>query len=84
MATVQYELWARDETGQRDQLIRSGSVAAGGWEDVAISDPAAPTAIAVRPNTPFSFVLKSDVQLTASLRHDDFGGSAGESFIPLA
>ena len=84
MATVQYELWARYETGQRDQLIRSGSVAAGGWEDVAISDPAAPTAIAVRPNTPFSFVLKSDGQLTASLRHDDFGGSAGESFIPLA
>jgi hypothetical protein len=81
MLTVQYELWARYETGQRDQLIRAGTIAPGGWDDVSISDPANPSAIAVRPDTPYALVLKSDGQLTAALRHDDFGSSAGESFI---
>jgi hypothetical protein len=80
MATVQYELWARYEVGQRDQLIRAGSITPGGWTDVEISDPANPAAIAVRANTPFAFVLKSDGQLSAALRHDDFNSSTGESF----
>ncbi|MBX3376716.1 MAG: hypothetical protein KF678_06905 [Phycisphaeraceae bacterium] len=80
MTTVQYELWARYETGQRDQLIRSGSLAPGAWADVAISDPDNPGAIAVRPDTPFAFVLRSSGQVTAALRHDDWGSSAGNSF----
>jgi hypothetical protein len=84
MLTVQYELWARYETGQRDQLIRAGTIAPGGWEDVSVSDPASPESMVVRPDSPFSFVLKSTGRLTAALRHDDFGSSAGESFVPIA
>lgn len=84
MLTVEYELWARYETGARDQLIRAGSIVPGGWADVSIADPANPSAIAVRSDTPFSFVLKSNGRLAATLRHDDFGSSAGESFIASA
>lgn len=81
MATVEFELWARYETGQRDQLIRSGTINPGEWAGVLVSDPADPAAIAVRPDAPFSFVLRSDGELNAMLQHDDFGASAAESFV---
>ena len=72
-APVQFELWARYETGQRDQLLRSGTLVPGAWAEVAISDPANPSGILVRPNAPFALVLKSDGELSATLRHDEKG-----------
>jgi hypothetical protein len=77
---AEYELWARYETGERDQLIASGTIAALSRGGVTISDSQNPGATVVRKNTPYALELLSSLPLTATLSHYDFDSAIGESF----
>lgn len=81
---TEYEIWAHYETGQRDQLLKSGIVHGRIREDIRISDPVEPGAILVRENTPYALEIRSSAKLEATLRHDDFSSTAGESFTTAA
>lgn len=77
---AEYELWARYETGVRDQLIASGTIAALSRGGVTVSDSQNPGATVVRKDTPFALELRSSVRVTATLSHYDFDSAIGESF----
>ncbi len=77
---AEYELWARYETGERDQLIASGTIAALSRGGVTVSDSQNPGATVVRKDTPFALELRSSVRVTATLSHYDFDSAIGESF----
>ena len=77
---AEYELWARYETGERDQLVASGTIAALSRGGVTISDSQNPSATVVRKNTPYALELQSSLPLTATLSHYDFDSAIGESF----
>lgn len=77
---AQYELWAHYETGERDQLIASGTIAAFSRGGVTISDSQNPGQRVVRANTPYALELRSSQQVTATLSHYDFDSAIGESF----
>lgn len=75
-----YELWAKYELGERDQLIASGTIPANTRGGVTISDVARPNETLVRKGEPYALVLKSSQPLAATLSHYDFGTAVGESF----
>lgn len=75
-----YELWARYEAGVRDQLLSSGTLGVGERLELDISTAGAPETMLVRSGEPYAFELRSDGQLAATLKHDDFGGATAESF----
>lgn len=77
---AQYELWARYETGERDQLIATGTIAANSRGGVTVSDSRNPGATVVRKNTPYALELRSSLPVTATLSHYDFDSAIGESF----
>ena len=77
---AEYELWARYETGERDQILASGIIEAGHRQDITLTAAGGAAGRVVRSDTPFSLELKASEPLTATLRHDDFGGSTAEDF----
>lgn len=77
---VTYELHARYETGDRDQLISSGTIAANTRGGVTIAETRNPAATIVRKNEPYALVLRSTLPLAATFSHYDFGTTIGESF----
>jgi hypothetical protein len=77
---VEYELHARYEDGERDQLISSGRIAPSSRDGVTISTKDRPEVTRVRKNSPYALVLKSTAPLSATLSHYDFGVAVGESF----
>lgn len=77
---AEYELWARYETGERDQILASGILEAGRREDITLTAAGGAAVRVVRSDTPFALELKASEHLTATLRHDDFGGSTAEDF----
>jgi len=77
---VQFQLLARYETGERDQIIATGTIAANSRGGVTVSDSQNPGARVVRPNTPYALVLNSSLAVTAAISRYDFGTAIGESF----
>ncbi|MDX2148384.1 MAG: DUF5719 family protein [Planctomycetota bacterium] len=77
---VAYELHARYEWGQRDQLIASGVIAPSARGGVTISDAQRPEDRVVRGDTPYALVLRSSLPLAAQFSHYDFGTAIGEAF----
>lgn len=75
-----FELTARYETGARDQVLASGSLAPGEIREIVIASAEDPGARLVRKATPFALELCSDGELSATLRHDDFGGVIVQAF----
>ena len=75
-----YELMARYETGERDQVLASGTLGAGEIREVTIATAGDPASRLVRKAAPFSLELSSEHELSATLRHDDFGGVIVQSF----
>lgn len=75
-----YELLARYEVGERDEVIASGSIDGLGQDEITISEAGFLEGMRVRSDTPYSLVLQSDAPLSATFRHDDFGGSTAEAF----
>ncbi|MCZ7633400.1 MAG: hypothetical protein M5U20_07945 [Phycisphaerales bacterium] len=77
---VRYELHARYEVGERDQLISKGVLPARSRGGVTISLAGRPDLMLVRPDTPYALVLKAEDALGATISHYDFGTAIGESF----
>lgn len=75
-----FELWARYEVGERDQLLASGVLGPQEQTEIMLAEAGEPGSRLVRKSTPFALELESDQPLTASLRHDDFGGQTSQTF----
>lgn len=75
-----FQLLARYETGERDQLLAEGTLAPGEIREITIASAGDPDGRLVRKATPFALELCSDGELSATLRHDDFGGVIVQSF----
>lgn len=81
---VEFELHARYEWGERDQIIASGSIRAGARDGVTITEFNRPDDSRVRRGVPYALVLKSSLPLAATMSHYDFGTAVGESFTTTA
>lgn len=77
---VTYELHARYETGERDQLLSSGTIAPGTRGGVTINRAGSPAERLARPDTPYALVLKTSGPVGATMSHYDFGTAVGEAF----
>ncbi len=77
---VEYELHARYEIGDRDQLIARGTIPAFSRGGVTISDSQAVEDRLVRKDEPYALVLKATAPVSATMSHYDFGTAIGESF----
>ncbi|MDX2148766.1 MAG: hypothetical protein SFZ23_14730 [Planctomycetota bacterium] len=77
---VEFELHARYEWGERDQLLASGTIPPTARGGVTISDSQNPAAALARPNVPYALVLRATAPLAATFSHYDFGTAIGESF----
>jgi hypothetical protein len=77
---VEYELHARYETGERDQILADGVIPAGMRSGVTINRADDPASMLVRPDTPYALELRASAPLAATISHYDFGTSIGESF----
>lgn len=63
---AEYELWARYETGERDQILASGIIEAGHRQDITLTAAGGAAGRVVRSDTPFSLELKASEPLTAT------------------
>jgi hypothetical protein len=77
---VEYELHARYEWGERDQLLWEGVVPAHTRGGVTISEATRPLETLARKDVPYALVLKASDRLAATLSHYDFNVAIGESF----
>lgn len=79
---VNYTVIVRYETGARDAVIHSGSIAPNtrGGHDVTLRDH--PGKAMVRLGVPYAVEIRSDGPLGATMSHYDFGTAIGESFTP--
>jgi hypothetical protein len=77
---AQFELHARYEVGERDQLLASGTIAPHSRGGVTISEAGRPEDRLVRKDTPYALVLRSTQPISATMSHYDFGSAIGQSF----
>ncbi|MFG0285141.1 MAG: hypothetical protein ACF8R7_12025 [Phycisphaerales bacterium JB039] len=77
---AEFELWARYERGQRDQLLVSGALAGGQRDSIVITEQGRSDTRLVRTDVPYALVLRSSEPLAAEFKHDDFGGETSEAF----
>ncbi|MEL7474317.1 MAG: hypothetical protein AAGK04_13445, partial [Planctomycetota bacterium] len=77
---VSYTVIARYETGERDQILRTGSLAAGQRGGLDLSRGTDGSPVNLRPGAPFSIEIQSDGPLGATLAHYDFGATLGDAF----
>jgi len=77
---VRYELHARYEVGERDQLLAEGVIAPGTRGGVTINRAGSPSERLARPDTPYALVLRTSGPVGATMSHYDFGTAVGESF----
>jgi hypothetical protein len=77
---VRYELHARYEAGERDQLLASGTIASHTRGGVTINRAGEPGSMLVRPDVPYALVLRTSAPVAATISHYDFGTAIGESF----
>jgi cyclophilin family peptidyl-prolyl cis-trans isomerase len=84
-----YQLIAHYENGQRDNVIASGTIAAGTTLELKVWDPTNPTASKVRADTPYALQLETAAAagavgtvapIAAAYNRRDFGGTIGDSF----
>lgn len=80
--TVDYQVVVRYETGDRDEVIDHGSIAANTRGGLTISRFSQPQNSKVRIGVPYAIEVHSTAPLAASLSHFDFGTATGEAFAP--
>ena len=86
-APVSYQLIARYEWGERDQVVAEGTLAANSRGGVTTTERDAPLSALVRRDVPYALELRSSAPMGATLSHyDGFasarggGTAAGEAF----
>lgn len=78
--TAAYSVILRYETGEIGGVVSSGTIAPGSRGGVTLSNGANGVLAGVRPNTPYSIVIESNIEVAATLAHYDFGTSIGDAF----
>ena len=79
---VRFELHARYETGERDQVLAEGVIPAGTRGGVTVNRGAQERL--VRADTPYALVLRTSGPVGATMSHYDFGTAVGEAFTTVA
>lgn len=87
-ATATYQIVAHYESGKRDEVIDSGTIAARSSLEIVVSDFAQASLNLVRAETPYSLQVMTSVPTTVtdpapiavSSHRRDFGGVVGDSF----
>ncbi len=74
-----FQVLVRYETGPRDQVIQTGSLAADHRTTLIIAPGGTPSTT-VRNNAPYAFEVWSTKPLAGGFRHHDFGSGVGEAF----
>jgi len=77
---VRFELHARYETGERDQLVASGVIAPHSRGGVTLNAADRPEERLVRKDVPYALELRASAPVGATMSHYDFGTAIGESF----
>lgn len=78
-----YQVIVRYESGQRDAVIFSGTLAAGARTSLKVNDKTIPSLNLVRSNVGYTFEVRSTRALGVSLNHQDNGVTLGEQFLIL-
>ncbi len=76
-----YQIIARYENGERDEVIHTGVIEPRGHRTVKLSDFNMPGLNLVRPGVGYALEVRSTHALGASLNHRDFGVTIGEAFV---
>jgi hypothetical protein len=79
---VSYEIFARYEFGERDQLIAQGILPASSRGGITTTEAIYPQLALVRENVPYAIEIRSTAPIGAMLSHYDFGIATGEAFTP--
>ncbi|MBK9188185.1 MAG: peptidylprolyl isomerase [Phycisphaerales bacterium] len=86
--TATYQVIARYETGERDQIISAGTINANTTMTIRLSDAEDSGLTIMRLNTPYSLVVESGLPpsesnpqpVAATINRHDFNATIGESF----
>ena len=82
--TIEYQVIARYESGQRDQVISFGTLDPSASAMIVVHDPAGGNDAGMRPITPYALEVQATAStpgIAASFEHTDFGNTAGEQFV---
>lgn len=79
---VAYEIFARYEFGERDQLIAQGILPPASRGGITTTEAIYPQLALVRENVPYAIEIRSAAPIGAMLSHYDFGIATGEAFTP--
>ncbi|MBL9002323.1 MAG: hypothetical protein JNK25_14420 [Phycisphaerae bacterium] len=77
---VSYHIFARYETGDRDQIIASGILPAASRGGITTTELGRPNEALVREGVGYAIEIWSDQPIGASMSHYDFGVATGEAF----
>ncbi|MBX3358797.1 MAG: LEPR-XLL domain-containing protein [Phycisphaeraceae bacterium] len=77
---VSFQLIARYETGDRDQVLAEGLIPPNTRSGVTINTADRPQDRLVRKDEAYALILKSSDQVDATISHYDFGATIGQSF----
>lgn len=77
---VTYEVWARYETGVRDQRLWSGTIPPRTRAGIEVALKDYPASALVREGVPYALEIRSSARIGATMSHYDFGVATGEAF----
>jgi hypothetical protein len=77
---VTYQIIARYEIGDRDQVIATGVLAPTSRGGITTSEAIKPESALVRADVPYAIEIRSNGRIGAMMSHYDFGGATGEAF----
>lgn len=83
-ASSVYQVIARFESGQRDQVIDSGILTPGARTSVQVAKAQVASINRVRGGAPYAIEVRATQSVAASINRTDFGATAGESFVSAA
>ncbi len=77
---VEYSIFAHYETGERTDLLSSGTLAANSRGGITVTSARIPGSSLTRQFVPYAFEIVSSAPIGANLGHYDFGATTGEAF----
>lgn len=77
---VSYQVIARYERGDRDQIIATGVLPPTSRGGITTSEAIKPELALVRADVPYALEIRSSGPIGAMMSHYDFGGATGEAF----
>lgn len=79
--SVTYTILARYETGERDEVLATGTLAPNSRDGITITEANNRENALTRPDVPYAIEVVSSAPIGASLSHYDFDVATGEAFV---